>query len=166
MKSKIIYVDFDDTIFIWDIHSLADVYLKSWEDYKNIGHLSNVIVDYLKEQKNTSEIVLLTHCRDSVELRMKQAYLEHLCPGLFDDYLSVSDPDVKLDIINRSETLYHINPCHAVLIDDRLKTRVLVADHGFLTENPLNIADRYYNREKDKQKSETMEADFDIAERG
>lgn len=151
MKNKIIYVDFDDTIFIWDIHSLADVYLKSWEDYKNIGHLSNVIVDYLKEQKNTSEIVLLTHCRDSVELRMKQAYLEHMCPGLFDDYLFVSDPEVKLDIINRSEQLYHIDPCHTVLIDDRLKTRVLVANQGLLVENPLNIADRYYRMEKEKQ---------------
>ena len=126
MKNKIIYVDFDDTIFIWDVHTLADVYLNNWEDYKNIGHLSNVIVDYLKEQKNTSEIVLLTHCRDSVELRMKQTYLEHMCPGLFDDYLFVSDPEVKLDIINRSKQLYHIDPCHTVLIDDRLKTRVLV----------------------------------------
>ena len=40
---------------------------------------------------------------------------------------------------------------NTVLIDDRLKTRVLVANQGLLVENPLNIADRYYRMEKEKQ---------------
>lgn len=32
-----------------------------------------------------------------------------------------------------------------------VKTRVLVANQGLLVENPLNIADRYYRMEKEKQ---------------
>lgn len=35
MKNKIIYVDFDDTIFIWDIHTLSDVNITDWMSYIN-----------------------------------------------------------------------------------------------------------------------------------
>lgn len=144
MKNKIIYVDFDDTIFIWDIHTLSDVNITDWMSYNNIGHLNYSLRDYLREQKQNNMIILLTHCCDSIELKMKQEYLQHICGDLFDDYLGVSAPELKVNVVARSKELYGIDPYQTVLIDDRLKTRVLFAENGYLTENPLNIANKCY----------------------
>ena len=78
MRNKIIYVDFDDTIFIWDVHTLSDVNITDWMSYNNIGHLNYSLRDYLREQKQNNMIILLTHCCDSIELKMKQEY-EKVC---------------------------------------------------------------------------------------
>ena len=144
-KINITYVDFDDTIFIWDTTIKTNIRpIIAWNDYDDHGRLNRSLIEYLNVIKNTDKIILLSHCPDSIELKIKKEYLENKCPGLFDDFIGTSSPERKIDIMAKSEEIYGIQPQNITLIDDIHATRKLDLTAGYLVKNPLEIANKYY----------------------
>lgn len=143
-KNKIVFVDFDDTLFVWR-HDRVEKYESSilthmvGNDFydANIGIYNEVLIERLKRAKETSHIVLLSHTPTTLEFRAKVINIEGLFPGLFDDYIGTDGIDSKIKVMECYAEKYGVAHDDIMLIDDIKETLRKAKERGFKARTPM-----------------------------
>lgn len=139
---RAIFVDFDDTLFIWDHRiSHADAHLAHLRgslNYDIHGQLNLPLIQVLEKEKVAgSKIFLLTAVDCSCELASKIKYLSKKCPELFNDFFSVSSTPYKATFMAEYATVHNIPK--VCLIDDRHDALMAVKARGFDYRTPTEV---------------------------
>lgn len=139
MGNEIIFVDFDNTVFVWkNMKSFTEEerisqHLTGTMDYNAYGHINSNLEKHLLKWKQCThdKIILLSHVSSSVELECKKDYLNKECPGLFDDFIAVGDAPTKIIVMKGYAMAYNKNKKDVILIDDLLRTVRAAQEEGF-----------------------------------
>lgn len=112
-KAVIVYVDFDDTLYVHEVHWSYDEdfdynmffgfgkikYSAKYLNHELINKLKTIRV-YYANQGIKCIINLLTGCKTSIYFKSKTDFLDEAEPGLFNNYFSVSTQEEKLPMID------------------------------------------------------------------
>ena len=143
-KNKIVFVDFDDTLFVWR-HDRYEKYEASILTHmvgntfytSNIGIYNGHLIERLKRAKEVSHVILLSHSPTTLEFRAKVMNVEGLFPGLFDDYIGTDGAESKIKIMECYVNKYKIERDDIMLIDDLKETLNKARERGFKARTPM-----------------------------
>ncbi|HAJ77977.1 MAG TPA: hypothetical protein DCO89_02810 [Clostridiales bacterium] len=145
---KIIFVDFDDTICLHNVHIDIDdrMFLNSneaSEKFYSKSELNQPLYKYLvNENNNGAKIILLTSACSKM-LDVKKYWLKTNCPLIeFDDYISASIDINKTQIMLSYAKHNKIDVSNIILIDDSCTERRTAEEGGIFTYNPQLIMNK------------------------
>lgn len=139
---KIIFVDFDNTLFIHD-HTLPPLsfmqeFIKKDFFYYKAGYFNHLLIDTLiKEKEDGATLILLSQANNSLEIEAKKKEVEDKYPNLFYDFIGASSVENKIEIMKEYEDYYGISRRNIMLVDDRTGTLMLARKEGFKIRTPL-----------------------------
>lgn len=141
---RIIFVDFDDTLFVWhhgiDRNGVNTKCFLGTLDYNEVGTINAPLISKLVSAINEDTlIILLSHTLSNKEAYNKQLYCKEYCDGLFDDYICVSSGESKLAAMQVIADEYNVPFTSCYLIDDLHKTRDMVEAAGFQVRTPMEV---------------------------
>ena len=146
--SKVIFVDFDDTICLHNIHIFIDdrMFLNvdeaSAKFYAN-SELNIPLYRYLVNEKNNGTNIILLTSACSKMLDVKKCWLKNNCPSIeFDDFISASIDINKTQIMLCYAKHNKIDILDLVLIDDSCIERRTAEENGIITYNPQLIMNK------------------------
>lgn len=143
-KNKIVFVDFDDTLFIWrhdrikKYESSILTHMVSNDFYDDsVGIYNTELIERLKRAKVSSNIILLSHTPTTLEFRSKVMNVEGLFPDLFDDYIGTDGADSKIKVMECYAEKYSVEHDNIMLIDDVKETLHKAKERGFKARTPM-----------------------------
>lgn len=144
---KVIFVDFDNTYFIWDSlkerkDNILESRIKGTFDYKEYGFVNTKMVKKLKDYKSKNPNTmfhLISHCQNSVELKVKEQFILKETPDLFRTFISVSSAEEKILFIKTYAQACGIKSNDCILIDDMRKTIRLCNDSEIPAKTPIEV---------------------------
>lgn len=150
-KAVIVYVDFDDTLYVHEVHWSYNEdfdynmffgfgkikYSAEYLNHELINKL-NTIRAYYANQSIKCIINLLTGCKTSIYFKSKTDFLDEAEPGLFNNYFSVSTQEEKLPMIecinHEMSKTYEI--ANVLVIDDGYEVTSACQSKGITAVTP------------------------------
>lgn len=147
MKSpKMLFVDFDDTLFIWN----SDIDCANYDDklhilegsmnYRQLGFWNETLIANIsKLKKQGVPIFLLTHVASSIEMRHKEKVLKEEFPNLFDEYYGTSSRKEKSIVALAIAHAYKLEPSQICIVDDSWEVREFAVLNGIAVRTPMEL---------------------------
>ncbi len=145
---RVIFVDFDDTICLHNVHICVDdrMFLninEASEKFYAKSEINQPLNKYLVNEKNNGATIILLTSACSKMLDIKKYWLRTNCPLIeFDDYISASIDINKTQIMLSYAKYNKIDISSIVLIDDSCIERKIAEESGISTYNPQLIMNR------------------------
>jgi len=162
-----IYVDFDDTLYLHEKHW-------SYEDdldynfryglgiygYKKSNINSGLIRAIEELVKNNDEpfyrvyVFMITGSRINLYFEAKRDFIKNNCDDIFDNFFSVSSQEEKIELIKRYNEMFEIEHGikvdKTIVIDDEYKVLSKCDNKNIIGMTPLYFEKQYVNGNKEQ----------------
>ena len=144
-----IFVDFDQTLYLWDESqlkkdSLAEFYAKSIAmrdgSQYNPDQINKILIKYLQE--SNAKVHLATHVRISANAEAKFNFINKYYPNLLTDWFGLANPESKILLLD-AFVCNGYDKSEILMIDDNDTVIDCCKCGGFDVQNPQFIMGLY-----------------------
>lgn len=145
---KAAFFDFDDTLFIHNHlieervkYGRLEDFTELWKGRRKVDLTpATEVINFAKLLKeNGTKIYVLSYDHISLAQSWKKDVVEKNIPGLFDDVIIVSSPDMKITTMDAYSLAEGIGHSDILLIDDAIGTLFESIKNGFIAISPQEI---------------------------